>query len=122
VALHASHKALETLALSKDQARTKARIAQEYADLVYNGLWFTHHRVDLDAYVRSTQRYVTGDVRLRLHKGVCTVVGRNADQSLYQYQLATYDRQDQFDHSSAQGFISIYGLPVSTQNQSQPEG
>ncbi len=122
VALHASHKALETLALSKDQARTKARIAQEYADLVYNGLWFTHHRLDLDAYVRSTQRFVTGDVRLRLHKGVCTVVGRNADQSLYQYHLATYDRQDQFDHSSAQGFISIYGLPVSTQNQSQPEG
>ena len=122
VVLHAAHKGLETMALSKDQARTKARIAQEYADLVYNGLWFTHHRVDLEAYVRSTQRYVTGDVRLRLHKGVCTVVGRNADQSLYQYQLATYDRQDQFDHSSAQGFISIYGLPVSTQNQSQPEG
>ena len=122
VVLHASHKALETLALSKDQARTKARIAQEYADLVYNGLWFTHHRLDLDAYVRSTQRFVTGDVRLRLHKGVCTVVGRNADQSLYQYHLATYDRQDQFDHSSAQGFISIYGLPVSTQNQAQPEG
>jgi argininosuccinate synthase len=121
VALHASHKALETLALSKDQARTKARLAQEYADLVYNGLWYTHHRLDLDAYVRSTQRFVTGDVRLRLQKGTCTVVGRNAEQSLYQYQLATYDRLDQFDHSSAPGFISIYGLPVSTQNRAQPE-
>ncbi len=121
VALHAAHKALETLTLSKEQSRTKARIAQEYADMVYNGLWFTRHRSDLDAYVRSAQRYVTGDVRIRLHKGVCTVVGRQAPQSLYQYGLATYDREDQFDHSAAAGFIDIYGLPVRTQNQAQPE-
>ncbi len=121
VALHAAHKALETLTLSKEQSRTKARIAQEYADMVYNGLWFTRHRSDLDAYVRSAQRYVTGDVRIRLHKGVCTVVGRQAPQSLYQYGLATYDRDDQFDHSAAAGFINIYGLPVRTQNQAQPE-
>ena len=120
VVLHAAHKALETLTLSKDQARTKARIAQEYADLVYNGLWFTAHRQDLDAYVGSTQRYVTGEVKVRLHKGSCTVVGRKAPQALYNYSLATYDKGDQFDHSSAQGFISIYGLPVRTQNQAQP--
>ena len=69
VTLHAAHKALETLTLSKDQARLKAQIAQQYADMVYNGLWFTHHRLDMDAYVGSTQRYVTGDVRVRLHKG-----------------------------------------------------
>ncbi len=119
--LHTAHKALETLTLSKDQARAKARIAQEYADMVYNGLWFTHHRLDLDAYVRSTQRYVTGDVRIRLHKGVCAVVGRSAPQALYRYQLATYDRDDQFDHAAAAGFINIYGLPVRTQNQAQPE-
>ena len=120
VVLHAAHKALETMTLSKDQARTKARIAQEYADMVYNGLWFTHHRLDLDAYVRSTQRFVTGEVRVRLHKGNCTVVGRSAPQALYEYKLATYDRQDEFDHAAAEGFISIYGLPVRTQNQSQP--
>ena len=118
--LHAAHKSLEALTLSKEQARSKARIGQEYADLVYNGLWFTHHRQDLDAYVRSTQRYVTGDVRVRLHRGTCTVVGRSAPHSLYDHQLATYDRGDQFDHSSAEGFISIYGLPVRTQNQAQP--
>ncbi|MSQ06591.1 MAG: argininosuccinate synthase [Dehalococcoidia bacterium] len=119
VVLHAAHKALETLTLSKDQARTKARIAQEYADMVYNGLWYSHHRHDLDAYVRSTQRYVTGDVRLRLHKGNCVVVGRSSPNGLYQHRLATYDSGDQFDHSAAVGFISIYGLPVRTQNQVQ---
>ena len=121
VLLHAAHKSLEALTLSKDQARTKERIAQEYADVVYNGLWFTSHRHDLDAYVRSTQRHVTGDVRVRLHKGSCAVVGRSAPRSLYQYHLATYDREDQYDHTAAEGFISIYGLPVRTQNQAQPD-
>jgi argininosuccinate synthase len=119
VVLHTAHKALEAMTLSKDQARTKARLAQEYADVVYNGLWFTRHRQDLDAYIRSTQRYVTGQVRVRLHKGTCAVVGRSAPHALYQYQLATYDRGDQYDHAAAQGFISIYGLPVRTQNQAQ---
>jgi argininosuccinate synthase len=121
VLLHAAHKSLETLTLSKEQARTKERVAQEYADVVYNGLWFTLHRQDLDAYVRSTQRHVTGDVRVRLHKGSCVVVGRSAPRSLYQHNLATYDRGDQYDHAAAQGFISIYGLPVRTQNQTQRE-
>jgi argininosuccinate synthase len=119
VVLHAAHKALEAMTLGKDQARTKARIAQEYADVVYNGLWFTAHRQDLDAYIQSTQRYVTGEVRVRLHKGTCTVVGRSAPHALYQHQLATYDRGDRFDHSAAEGFISIYGLAVRTQNQTQ---
>lgn len=121
VVLHVAHKALETLTLSKDQVRTKARIAQEYADVVYNGLWYTHHRTDLDAYVRHTQRFVTGDVRVRLHKGTCAVAGRKSPSALYQHGLATYDRGDQFDHTAAVGFISIYGLPVRTQNQAQRE-
>ena len=121
VILHAAHKALETMTLSKEQARTKARIAQEYSDVIYNGLWYTAHRADLDAYVQSTQRHVTGEVRLRLHKGSCTVVGRQAPRALYSYGLATYDRQDQFDHTAAAGFIGIYGLPVRTQNQAQPD-
>lgn len=119
--LHAAHKALEAMTLSKEQARTKARIAQEYADVIYNGHWFTAHRNDLDAYVQSTQRYVTGDVRMRLHKGSCTVVGRQAPKALYQHRLATYDRQDEFDHAAAEGFIKIYGLPVRTQNQVQSD-
>ena len=121
VALHAAHKSLEALTLSKDQSRAKARIAQEYADVVYNGLWFTHHRQDLDAYVLSTQRFVTGDVRLRVHKGNCTVVGRSSPHSLYQYKLATYDPGDDYDQAAAEGFITIYGLPVRTQNQAQSQ-
>ena len=119
--LHTAHKALEAMTLSKEQTRTKARIAQEYADVIYNGLWFTAHRTDLDAYVQSTQRFVTGDVKVRLHKGTCTVIGRRAPKALYRYGLATYDRQDEFDHASAEGFIKIYGLPVRTQNQAQSE-
>jgi len=119
--LHAAHASLETMTLTKDQARTKARIAQEYADVVYNGLWFTAHRADLNAYVQSTQRFVTGEIRVRLHKGTCTVVGRQADKALYSYGLATYDRADEFDHSSAEGFIKIYGLSVRTENQVQSD-
>ena len=119
--MHAAHRALEAMTLSKEQARSKTRLAQEYADAVYNGLWFTAHRQDLDAYVRSTQRHVSGDVRVRLHKGTCTPVGRSSPYSLYQHRLATYDRQDAFDHSVAQGFIAIYGLPVRTQNSAQQE-
>ncbi|MCH8801920.1 MAG: argininosuccinate synthase [Chloroflexi bacterium] len=119
--LHTAHTALEAMTLTKDQARTKARIAQEYADVVYNGLWFTAHRADLNAYVQSTQRFVTGDIRMRLYKGTCTVVGRQAPKSLYHYGLATYDRTNEFDHSSAEGFIKIYGLSVRTENQVQSD-
>ena len=72
--LHDAHRALETMTLSREQSRFKERIAQEYSELVYNGLWYTAHRRDLDAYVDSTQRHVTGDVRVRLHKGSCVVV------------------------------------------------
>ncbi|CAI8058180.1 Argininosuccinate synthase, partial [Geodia barretti] len=119
VALHAAHRGLETMTLSREQTRFKERVAQEYAELVYNGLWFTAHRRDLDAYVASTQRHVTGEVRIRLHKGTCVVAGRRADRPLYNYGLATYDRADEFDHTAAKGFIDIYGLPVRTQNRQQ---
>ena len=119
VLLHAAHRALETMTLSREQSRFKERVAQEYSELVYNGLWYTAHRRDLDAYVDSAQRHVTGDVRVRLHKGSCVVVGRAADRPLYNYGLATYDRADEFDHTAAKGFIDIYGLPVRTQRRQQ---
>ena len=121
VTLHTAHKGLEAITLGKEQLRLKARIAQEYADIVYNGLWFTQHRRDLDAYVESTQRAVEGTVRVRLHKGTCTVVGRKSPNSLYNFGLATYDRADAFDHKSAEGFIAIYGLPVRNQAQVRRE-
>jgi argininosuccinate synthase len=119
VVLHSAHRALEAMTLSKEQLRLKSRVAQEYADVVYNGLWFTQHRRDMDAYVDSTQRHVTGTVRVRLLKGACTVVGRRSPNALYSYELATYDRGDKFDHRAAEGFISIFGLPVRTQAQVQ---
>jgi argininosuccinate synthase len=115
IVLFTAHKALEAMVLSKDQLRMKQRVSQEYADVVYNGLWYTAHRRDLDAYVESTQGAVTGTIRVRLHKGNCTVVGRRADKSLYSHELATYDKGDTFDHRAAEGFISIYGLPVRTE-------
>ena len=119
--LHAAHTSLEAMTLTKDQARMKGRISQEYSDVIYNGLWFTAHRVALNAYIQSTQRFVTGDVRVRLHKGTCVVVGRQAPKALYNYGLATYDRADEFDHGSAEGFIKIYGLSVKTENQVQSD-
>ena len=112
VALHAAHQALEDLTLTKDAARFKAKAAIEYADLIYNGHWFSPHREDLAAYVTSTQRWVTGEVRLKLHKGSCQVVGRRSEASLYSKSLATYDRVHTFDYKSAEGFIDLWGLPL----------
>jgi argininosuccinate synthase len=117
--LLAAHLALEQMTLSKDQLRFKARVAQEYADLVYNGLWFSAMHDDLTAYVKSTQTHVDGTVRVKLFKGKATVVGRKSPKSLYSYKLATYDREDKFDQSASLGFIQIFGLPVKTQAQVQ---
>jgi len=117
--LLAAHLALEQMTLSKDQLRFKQKVAQEYADLIYNGLWFSALHRDLAAYVKSTQRHVSGTVRLKLFKGKASVVGRKSPKSLYSYGLATYDEADEFDQSAAEGFIQIYGLPVKTQAQVQ---
>ena len=114
-----AHLALEQMTLAKDQLRLKARIAQEYADLIYNGLWFSAFHDDLRAYVKSTQTHVEGTVRMKLFKGKATVAGRKSPKSLYSYRLATYDKEDKFDQSHAVGFIQIYGLPVKTQAQVQ---
>ena len=114
-----AHQALEAMTLSKGQLRFKQKVAVEYADLIYNGLWFSSLHQDLAAYVKSTQRYVTGTVRLKLFKGNCQVVGRKSPKSLYSYGLATYDKGDQFDQSASPGFIHIWGLPVKTQAQAQ---
>jgi argininosuccinate synthase len=114
-----AHQALEDLVLTKEQLRFKAQVAVDYADLVYNGLWFTGMRQDLAAYVESTQRYVTGTIRVKLFKGNCQVVARKSPYSLYNYSLATYDKGDVFDHSASPGFIHIWGLPVRTQARVQ---
>jgi argininosuccinate synthase len=115
VILHLAHRALEDLTLAAEAAHFKAAVAQEYARLVYQGKWFTSHRRDLDAYVRSSQRAVSGKVRVKLHKGSAQVVGRSSPYSLYRPQLATYSSGDEFDHQAAVGFIKLVGLPVRTQ-------
>jgi argininosuccinate synthase len=122
VTLLAAHEALEALTLSKDQRRLKARVSQEYAELIYNGLWFTAYHQDIAAYVQSSQRHVTGTVRVKLHRGAATVVGRKSPKSLYDFSLATYDKSDQFDAKAAPGFIHIWGLPVRVQAQAQGKG
>ncbi|MFC1983767.1 argininosuccinate synthase [Chloroflexota bacterium] len=119
IVLLQAHQALESMTLSKDQLRFKQKVAMEYADLIYNGLWITSLRQDLAAYVESSQRYVTGEVRLKLGKGSSTIVGRKSPYSLYSYGLATYDKGDQFDQSASPGFIHLWGLPAKTQAQVQ---
>ena len=119
VILTAAHEALESVALSKDVARFKAKVAAEWADLTYNGLWFSALRQDLQAFVTSTQEHVSGEVRLKLFRGGLQVVGRKAPESLYRLELATYGSGDAFDQAAAKGFIQLWGLPLRTQARAQ---
>lgn len=114
-----AHLEVERLTLSKPSMRFKSLVAQEYADLVYNGLWFSAFHQDLMAFVASSQRYVTGDVRVRLYRGNVTVDGRRSEHSLYRKELATYEHDDQFDHNAALGFIRLWGLSQQTQARHQ---
>jgi argininosuccinate synthase len=119
VILTAAHEALESVALSKDVSRFKAKVAAEWADLTYNGLWFSALRQDLHAFVASTQEHVSGEVRLKLYRGGLQVVGRKAPESLYRLELATYGSGDAFDQGAARGFIHLWGLPLRTQARIQ---
>ncbi len=114
-----AHRALEALTLSRDQQMFKEFVTQAYSNLTYDGLWFSALRYDLDAYVKSSQQFVTGTVKVRLHKGSAVVVGRSSDYSLYELSLATYDKGDVFDQSASVGFIHLWGLPVKTQARIQ---
>jgi argininosuccinate synthase len=117
--LHAAHSALESLTLSRDQIRFKTIVAEEYARLIYNGQWYSALHQDLASYVQSTQRFVSGVVRMKFSRGHCAVVGRKSEHSLYSHGLATYESGDQFDHNAALGFIKLWGLPLATQAQAQ---
>ncbi len=112
-----AHEALEAMCLSKEQIRFKAIVSAEWSTLVYTGQWFTSYREDLSAFVDSTQRYVSGVVRVKLFKGSCSVVGRKSPYSLYNFGLATYDKGDTFDKNAAVGFIKLWGLPARTEAQ-----
>jgi argininosuccinate synthase len=120
VALHAAHKELQKLVTTRDLERLCRFVSLQYADLIYNGLWFTPAREALDAFVDKVQERVTGAVRLKLFKGDCRIVGRKSPYGLYDHALATYDAGDVFDQTAAVGFIKIWGLPVETAARKAP--
>jgi argininosuccinate synthase len=117
--LHAAHSALEALTLSREQRRFKDIVAQEMAQLIYDGRMFSGHYRDLSYYVASTQRHVTGSVRMRLLKGQAVAAGRRSPQSLYDFGLATYETGDQFDHDAAVSFIKLFSQGLRTQARVQ---
>jgi len=109
--LYNSHKGLEALVLDREHLHFKEIISLKYAELVYYGLWFTPLKKALDAFVNKTQKNVTGSVKVKLLKGVASVVGRKSSHSLYKKEMATYDAGDKFDRSVAEGFIKVWGMP-----------
>ena len=120
-ALHAAHKELQKLVTTKDLEGLCRFVSLQYADIVYNGLWFTPTREALDAFVEKVQERVTGVVRLKLFKGDCRIVGRKSPYGLYEHGLATYDAGDTYDQTAAVGFIKIWGLPVETAARKAPQ-
>jgi argininosuccinate synthase len=110
-----AHRELESICLDKEVLRMKDQLALKYADLVYNGQWFTPIREALDAFVQSTQRTVTGSVRLKLYKGSVIVAGRESAHSLYRADLATFGEEAVYNQKDAEGFINLFGLPVKVQ-------
>ncbi len=112
LALIKAHKELEDLNLTRDLNHYKRNIEQRLADMIYDGQWFSPLSDALRAFIRETQKYVTGEVRLRFFKGNCTVMGRRSPYSLYVKELATYSTGDTFSHESAKGFCNLWGLPL----------
>jgi len=115
-----AHRDLEDLTLERSVAAYKRHVEPTYAELVYNGLWFSPLRQALDAFVAATQTAVTGEVRVRLHKGSAVVEGRRSPKALYSRSLATYESGDLFDHDAAAGFVRLWGLPVKVWAEKQP--
>lgn len=111
-----AHKELEDLTLVKEVAHFKPVIEKQITENIYNGLWFTQLTNALFAFLQETQKYVTGTVRVKLFKGNVIVEGRKSEYSLYDEKLATYTAEDQFDHSAAVGFSTLYGLPTKVQS------
>ncbi|KQV05071.1 argininosuccinate synthase [Leifsonia sp. Root112D2] len=111
IALIAAHEELENMTVERDVARYKRGVESKWAELVYDGLWFSGLKRALDVFIDETQKHVTGDIRLKLHAGTAVVTGRRSGESLYDFNLATYDTGDSFDQSLAKGFIELWSLP-----------
>ncbi|MBI5399400.1 argininosuccinate synthase [Candidatus Saganbacteria bacterium] len=113
--IYLAHHALESITLDRDTWHYKQQLAAKYAEVVYNGLWFTPLKESLDAFINKTQQSVSGAVRLKLYKGNCIVVGRQSAQSLYRPDLATFEREEIYNQKDAEGFINLFGLPIKVQ-------
>jgi argininosuccinate synthase len=111
IALITAHEELENVTVERDVARYKRGVEAKWSELVYDGLWFSGLKKSLDAFIDDTQKYVSGDIRMTLHAGAAVVTGRQSTQSLYDFDLATYDTGDSFDQSMAKGFIELWSLP-----------
>jgi argininosuccinate synthase len=122
LALVAAHRDLEGITLERDVSHEKARLEPRWAELVYDGLWYSPLREALDAFFSTTQHHVSGEVRLALAPLSCVVVGRRSPVSLYDHDLATYGAEDTFDHAEAAGFVRLWGLGVETWASRQGAG
>ena len=111
IALIEAHEALEALTLERDLGRYKRGVESQWANLVYDGLWFSSLKRSLDVFIDDTQKYVSGDIRLKLQGGRAVVTGQRSEKSLYDFSLATYDEGDAFDQTLAKGFVQLWGLP-----------
>lgn len=121
ITLIQAHQAIEALCLTRDMALFKPMIEQKFANMVYDGLWFSPLFAAVNAFIEESQKTVSGTVRVKLLKGKATVIGRKSELSLYQHALATYDEGDQFDHTAAVGFIKIFGLPFTVNSKVNKE-
>lgn len=110
--LYHAHEVLETITLDKETARIKQYLSIKFADIVYNGQWFTPLREALTAFVDKTQETVTGDVKLKLYKGNIINAGVTSPYTLYDEEVATFDADDVYDQADANGFINLFGLPI----------
>ncbi|AYA26656.1 argininosuccinate synthase [Rhodococcus rhodochrous J3] len=110
IALITAHQELEHVTLERELGRYKRRVEERWSELVYDGLWYSPLKTALDAFIKHTQERVTGEIRMVLHGGHITVNGRRSPESLYDFNLATYDEGDSFDQSNAKGFVQIHGL------------
>ncbi len=114
---------MEDLTLERDTKHEKERLEPRWAELVYDGLWFSPLKAALDAFIAETQRHVTGEVRLRFEpQGLATVTGRRSPVSLYDYSLATYEAADAFRHEDAAGFVRLFGQSVAGWSSRQGPG
>ncbi len=115
--IYTAHSELEHIVLDKDTLHYKDLVALRYAELVYNGLWYTPLREALDSFVDSTQRFVSGTVKLKLYKGNVIIAGRKSENSLYREDLATFSKDEVYDQRKAGGFIDLFGLSMSVNSR-----